>query len=124
MKTFLKRIYNFFASFFRKKNEPIIPVESKAEVIRVSKEKFPLFEKAFRNQNKCFSTTKSFNGKMLPVSFGSNNPEAQLYLKLVERKKRLDEKGAKHRLLRSKSGKVLSFKRWNDQRFRKLRLAV
>ncbi len=42
------------------------------------------------------------------------NPDAILYLELVERKKVLDRKQIRNRILRNNYGKVMNYKKWMD----------
>ena len=125
MKIFLKWIYNFFASFFRAPKEPTTKQAlKKTEVIEVAEEHLEAYKKAIRNQNKRFATTKSFNGKRIKEIAHEKQPEAQQFLRLVERKKFLDIERIKNRILRNKYGKVMGFKKWKINRLHEFRQAI
>lgn len=120
MKNFFKRIYNFILQLFKKNQSPDLNQlkqnVKKSEMVKIAPENVYKYKKAIRNQNKRYATTKSFNGKNKPFKKVENNPLAKLYLKLLERKKYLDSKFIKNRILRNKYGKVQNYKKWHTNR--------
>ncbi len=125
MKNFFKRIYNFLISFFRKKQVVAPkPTLKKTEVVKIDPQVIYKYKKAIRNQNKRFATTKSFNGENFKNILIEAHPEAKHYLKLVARKKFLDIKKIRNRILRNKYGKVLKFNDWKLQRLYEFRKAI
>ena len=67
-------------------------------------------KKSLRNSNKSFSTTKSFNNKnndFVPELKQDRNPDAILYLQLKNKK-----------LLKVEDGKVISYKKWQENLMR------
>ena len=137
MKNFFKWIFNFIASFFRFENGELEIKTKVKTIIRENKElklqaKFlqDKYIKAFRNQNKSFATTKSFNGRLKRQFLVEelNNEDkwkAQHYLRLVERKKILDQKNIKNSILQNKHGtKISKFNKWQEERLHEFRMAI
>ena len=139
MKNFFKWIYIFFTSFFRKENGEIVIKTKLKNIINVEKtlaankrflKKATIDnrKKATRNQNKCYATTISFNSKKTLQIKKDESPVAnsleKQYLKLQNRKKILDAKGIRNRILRKKYGKVMSLSDFMKSRSRNLRLSI
>jgi len=47
------------------------------------------------------------------------NPDAKLYLNLLKRRNHLKNKGVRTMILTSKSGKLMSYKKWQEEKQRK-----
>lgn len=138
MKKLILLIYHYVVSLFKKATTEIM-IEQITEVFKKYKYANP---KGGRNQNRCYASTKSFNGKQIPVVFGDdNNPEAKLYLQLKNRKRLLDIKqfnnGEPIKIKKFMSYKewqknrerllekeFMNYKKRQDSRFRKLRAAI
>lgn len=143
MRKLLSNIWNFFKSLFSKKEVEAVKVENKpiektSRLEKISRwlnrykrtrnipyvKKYrgtrllnPITKKKpYLHRDKTMRTIKKESKGLIDTN---DNPDAKLYNQILERKKILDRKGIRNKLLLNTYGKLMDYKAWQKHRIRK-----